>query len=218
MDTNFETELNSLRETILLMASHAEKAVYQSVQALVQRDGDLAASVLENDEILDRLEVQIDEMVILILTKAPLAGDLRLIPVAMKISQNLERIGDEATKIAKCAGDLIKEPALKSDFDIRTIADTTINMLKDALNAFANRDSSAARAVIPRDKEVDALNKGIYQILVQHMSENPQTIGRGLNWIVATKSLERIADHAKNIAEAVVYLCEAADIRHAVKN
>lgn len=218
MDSNFEMELDSLRQKILVMASHAEKAVYQSVQALARRDGNLAAIVLQDDEILDRLEVGIDELIILLLTKAPLAGDLRLIPVAMKISQNLERIGDEAAKIAKRARDLLGEPDLKINFDFKTMADATINMVKDALNAFVHRDPSAARAIIPRDKEVDALNKGIYQILVQHMTENPRTIGRCLNWIVAAKSLERIGDHAKNIAEAVVYLCEAADIRHAVKN
>lgn len=218
MVSNFERELDSLRQKILLMASHAEKAVYQSVQSLTLRDNKLALSVHQDDEILDRLEVEIDEMIVLLLTKAPLAGDLRLIPVAMKISQNLERIGDEATKIAKRARDLAGEPAVKIDFDFKTIANATINIVKDALNAFAHRDSSAARAVIPRDKEVDAHNKRIYQTLVQHMGENPQTIERCLNWIVAAKSLERIGDHAKNIAEAVVYLCEAEDIRHTVKN
>lgn len=218
MDTNFETELDALRQKILLMASHAEKAVYQSVQSLLQRDGDLAARVRQDDEILDRLEVEIDEMISLLLIKAPLAGDLRLIPVAMKISQNLERIGDEATKIAKYARDLAGEPALKINFEIKTIADATMNLVKDALNAFAHRDPSAARAVIPRDKEIDALNKEIYQVFVKHMSENPQTIGRSLNWIFSAKSLERIGDHAKNIAEGAVYLCEAEDIRHTVNN
>ena len=218
MDSNFEMELDLLRQKILLMASHAEKAVYQSVQSFARRESNLSLDVRQDDAILDRLEVEIDEMVMLLLIKAPLAGDLRLIPVAMKMSQNLERIGDEATKIAKCARSLAGEPALKVNFDIRTIADTTINMVKDALNAFAHRDSSAARAVIPRDKEVDALNRSIYQILVRHMTENPQTIGRCLNWIFAAKSLERIGDHAKNIAEAVVYLCEAEDIRHAVNS
>jgi phosphate transport system protein len=210
-------ELDALRQKILLMGSHAEEAVHRAVQSLVQRDGDLATRVHQDDEILDRLEVEVDEMTNLLLIKAPLAGDLRLIPVAMKISQNLERIGDEATKIAKRAKELVREPALKLDFDIKTITDITINMVQDALDAFSHRDSSAARAVIPRDKEVDALNKTIHQILVRHMSENPETIGRCLHWIVAATSLERIGDHAKSIAEEVVYLCEAEDIRHAAK-
>ncbi|HEY1787666.1 MAG TPA: phosphate signaling complex protein PhoU [Verrucomicrobiae bacterium] len=218
MTANFETELDALRQKILLMASHAERAVHQSVQSLIQRDDELATRVHQDDEILDSLEVEIDELINLLLIKAPLAGDLRLIPVAMKISQNLERIGDEATKIAKCAKDLAREPALKINFDIQIIARNTINMLKDALNAFAQLDPFAARAVIPRDKQIDELNKEIHQILVQHMSGNPETIGRCLHWIVAAKSLERIADHAKNIAEAAVYLCEGEDIRHAMKN
>jgi phosphate transport system protein len=218
MAEHFEKDLDELRQKVLLMASHAEKAVHQSVQSLTQRDYDLAERVHRDDEILDRLEVEIDEMTVLLLTKAPLAGDLRLVPVAMKISQNLERIGDEATKIAKRAKDLAREPALKISFDINRMASMTINMLKDALSAFAHRDSAAARAVIPPDKEVDALNRHIQQILVEHMTGHPETIKRCLDWIVAAKSLERIADHAKNIAEEVVYLCEAEDIRHTLKN
>jgi phosphate transport system protein len=214
MDTLFEAELDELRQKLLVMASHAEKAIHRSVQSLLERDGGLAARVCEDDEILDRLEVEIDEMTLLLLIKAPLAGDLRLVPIAMKISQNLERIGDEATKIAKRARDLAREPALKFSFGINRMAGMTINMVKDALNALAQRNSAAARAVIPQDKEVDALNKEIHELLAQHMTENPDTIGRCLDWIVAVKSLERIADHAKNIAEEVVYLYEAEDIRH----
>jgi phosphate transport system protein len=218
MDTHFEMELDALRQKVLLMASHAEKAIHESVQSLVERDCDPAERSHLDDEKLDRFEVEIDEMTILLLIKAPLASDLRLIPAAMKISQHLERIGDEATKIAKRAKDLAREPALKINFDINRLGSLTIHMVKDALNAFADRDSAAARAVVPRDKEVDALNQHIHDLLAQHMTGNPETIGRCLNWIVAAKSLERIADHAKNIAEEVVYLCEAQDIRHTAKN
>ena len=210
--------LDALRQKILLMASRAETAVNQSVQALVQRDYDLAVRVREDDNIIDDFEVEIDEMAIVLLTKAPLATNLRLITVAMKVSQNLERIGDEATKIAKRARDLAQEPPVKINFDVNRMAAMSLAMVKDALDAFVQRDSVAARALIPRDKEVDALNKEIHQQLAQHMTENPDTIGRCLHWIVAAKSLERIADHAKNIAEEVVYLCEAQDIRHTLKN
>jgi len=150
-----------------------------------------------------------------LLTKAPLASNLRLITVAMKVSQNLERIGDEATKIAKRARDLAQEPPVKINLDVNRMATLSLAMVKDALDSFVHRDSAAARAIVPRDKEVDALNRQIHQQLAQHMMENPDTIGRCLNWIVASKSLERIADHAKNIAEEVVYLYEAQDIRHA---
>jgi phosphate transport system protein len=218
MENHFEMGLDTLRQKILLMASRAETAVNQSVQALVQRDYDLAVRVREDDNIIDQFEVEIDEMAIVLLTKAPLASNLRLITVAMKVSQNLERIGDEATKIAKRARDLAQEPPVKINLDIYRMASMSLAMVKDALDSFVHRDSAAARAIIPRDKDVDALNKEIHQLLAQHMTENPDTIGRCLHWIVAAKSLERIADHAKNIAEEVVYLCEAQDIRHTLKN
>src|ERR1019366_3421627 len=218
MENHFEMGLDALRQKILLMASRAETAVNQSVQALVQRDYDLAVRVREDDNIIDQFEVEIDEMAIVLLTKAPLASNLRLITVAMKVSQNLERIGDEATKIAKRARDLAQEPPVKINFDVNRMASMSLAMVKDALDAFVQRDSAAARALIPRDNEVDALNKEIHQQLAQHMTDNPETIGRCLHWIVAAKSLERIDDHAKNIAEEVVFLCEAQDIRHTLKN
>jgi phosphate transport system protein len=214
METHFDMELDGLKQKLLLMASHAETAVNQAVQALVQRDHDLALRVKENDRIIDQFEVEIDDMVIQILTKAPLATNLRLVTVAMKISQNLERVGDEATKVAKRARDLSREAPVKINLDLPHMAGMALDMLKASLDAFVNRDSAAARAIIPRDKEVDVLNKQLHEILAQHMVANPETIGRCLNWMVATKSLERIADHAKNIAEEVVYLQEAQDIRH----
>jgi len=214
MENHFELGLDALRQKILLMASRAETAVNQSVQSLVQRDYDLAVRVREDDNIIDQFEVEIDEMAIVLLTKAPLASNLRMITVAMKVSQNLERIGDEATKIAKRARDLAQEPPVKINFDVNRMASLALAMVEDALDSFVHRDSAAARAIVPRDREVDALNKEIHNLLAQHMTDNPDTIGRCLHWIVAMKSLERIADHAKNIAEEVVYLCEAQDIRH----
>jgi phosphate transport system protein len=218
MENHFETGLDALRQKLLLMASHAETAVNQSVQAFMQRDHDLAVKVRADDNVIDQFEVDIDEMAIQLLTRAPLASNLRLVTVAMKISQNLERIGDEATKIAKRARDLTQEPPVKINLDLPRMAGLALTMVKDALDSFVLRDSAAARTIIPRDKEVDALNKEMHQQLAQHMMANPDTIARCLNWIVATKSLERIADHAKNIAEEVVYLCEAQDIRHTLKN
>ncbi len=214
METHFEMELDGLKQKLLLMASHAETAVNEAVQALVQRDADLAQRVRENDRVIDQFEVEIDELVIQLLTKAPLATNLRLVTVAMKISQNLERVGDEAAKIAKRARDLSREAPVKINLDLPRMAGMALDMAKAALDAFVNWDSAAARAIIPRDKEVDALNKQIHEALAKHMVAHPSTIGRCLNWMVAAKSLERIADHAKNVAEEVVYLCEAQDIRH----
>lgn len=217
MDNHFETGLEELRQRLLLMASRAETSVNEAVQALMQRNFDLAAKVRADDDIIDQYEIEIDEMAIQLLTKAPLASNLRLVTVAMKVSQNLERIGDEATKIAKRARDLSQEPPVKIVLDLPRLAGLALSMVKDALDAFVQRDSAAARAIIPRDKEVDALNREIHAALAQHMMEHPDAIGRCLHWIVSAKSLERIADHAKNIAEEVVYLCDAQDIRHNLK-
>ena len=217
MENHFEMGLDALRQKLLTMASHAETAVNRAVEALVQRDTNLALRVKDDDKIIDQFEVEIDEMAIQLLTRAPLATNLRLVMVAMKISQNLERVGDEASKIAKRARDLSQEPPVKIVIDLPHMANMALDMLKAALDSFVNRDSAAARAIIPRDKEVDALNKHTHELLAQHMVAYPDAIGRCLNWMVACKSLERIADHAKNVAEEVVYLCEAQDIRHTMK-
>ncbi len=218
MDNHFETGLDGLQQKLLLMGSLAETSVNRAVEALMQRQYDLAIQVRQEDKAIDQCEIEIDEMAIQLLTKAPLASNLRLVTVGMKISQNLERIGDEATKIAKRARDLSQEPPLKLHLDLPHMAGMALTMVKDALDAFVQRDSAAARNLIPRDKQVDVLNKSMHDTLARHMAENPDTISRCLHWIVATKSLERIADHAKNIAEEVVYLCEAQDIRHSMKN
>jgi phosphate transport system protein len=215
--SHFEHELAGLKETLLTMASHAESAVRQAVEALVTRDYELALRVIAEDAIIDHYEVQVDELAIRLLAKAPLASDLRLIAVTMKASQNLERVGDEASKIAKRARDLSQEPPLKLALEIPRLANSALFMLKGALDAFVNQDTVGARALIPQDKQVDALNKEICRELVSHMTENSESIPRCLNLIVVAKSLERIADHAKNIAEEVVFLCEAEDIRHTGK-
>jgi len=214
MENQFETGIESLRQKLLLMASHVETSVHQAVLSLTERDHDLALKVKADDDIIDRFEIEIDEQAIQLLTKAPLATSLRLVTVAMKISQNLERVGDEASKIAKRARDLSQESPVKIDLELPRMAKMALAMLKGALDAFVNRDPIAARAIIPRDKEVDALNRECNQRLADHMMANPDAIKRCLHLIVVCKSLERIADHAKNVAEEVVYLCEALDIRH----
>ena len=215
MEHLFDTDLGALKQKLLTMASHAEAAVNEALRALVERDYDLALRVKEDDRILDQFEVEIDDMAIHLLAKAPLASDLRFVTVAMKISQNLERVGDEASKIAKRARDLSQEAPVKLHLELPRMASQALDMLKTALDAFVNRDPAAARAVIPRDKEVDAMNRQINLELAQHMMAHRDTIMRCLNLITVAKSLERIADHAKNVAEEVVYLYEAQYIRHA---
>jgi phosphate transport system protein len=214
MENYTESGLELLKQKLLTMASHAETAVNEALLALQQRDVELALQVKENDRAIDQFEVEIDDLVIQLLTRAPLASNLRLVTITMKISQDLERIGDEATKIAKRARDLAQEPPVKIVLDLPRMATLALDMLKAALDAYVNRDSAAARAVIPRDKQVDAINKQIHSVLAQHMVENPNTIARCLHLMVVSKSLERIADHATNVAEDVVYMCEAQDIRH----
>jgi len=217
MAQHFENELDGLKQKLLAMASHAETAVNQAIQALVERNYELALQVRQNDKVLDRFEIEIDDLAIHLLAKAPLASDLRLITVAMKISQNLERVGDEAGKIANRARDLSQEAPLKQVVDLPRMASLAVQMLKRALDSFVNHDAAAARALIPQDKEVDLLNKQIHRELAHQMIEDHETIARCLHLMVVSKSLERIADHATNVAEEVVYLCEAQDIRHTGK-
>ena len=210
-----EQELNELKEKLLVMASHAETAVRQSVEALLERDDELAARVRVDDTVIDRLEIEIDDLAIHLLAKAPLATNLRLITVAMRASQNLERVGDEATKIAKRVLELNKEVPLKLAQESPQLCALALRLLKQALDAFVQSDSVAARELIPQDKQVDELNQDIHRKLVDHMVANPPDIPRCLHLMVISKSLERVADHAKNLAEEIVYLREAEDIRHA---
>ena len=170
--------------------------------------------MIEDDSILDEFEKEIDVMAITLLSKAPLAKDLRFITVAMKVSQNLERVGDEATTVCRRALELSQEPQLKPYVDIQRMAQTGLEMLRDAIDAFVTGDAEKARAIVPRDKEVDAINRQLHRELASYMIEKPTTITRALNLMVVSKSLERIADHATNIAEEVVYLFKAEDIRH----
>ena len=218
MTIHFENELAGLKEKLLIMASHAESAVSKAIKALVERDDELARRVMADDVIVDQLEIEIDELSIQLLSKAPLATDLRLITMTMKISNHLERVSDEATTIARRSIELSTEPQLKPYVDIPRMAAMALDMLKEALDSFVNRNPEKARAIIPRDKEVDLLNKQLHRELSSYMVERPSTITRCLNLMVISKCLERVADHAANVAEEVVYLYEARDIRHSGKS
>lgn len=213
--THYSEEMNKLKDTILTMASHSDSAVARAMRSLVERDDALALKVQEDDNIIDQFEIEVDDIALHLLTKAPLATELRFITVAMKISQNLERVGDEACSIARRAHDLGQEPQLKPYIDLPRMATMALDMLRDALTAFVERKPELARTVIPRDKEVDDLNRQLHRELSSYMVERPTTISRCLALMVISKCLERIADHATNVAEEVVYLYEARDIRHA---
>jgi len=214
MANHHEQELTELKDKLLTMASIAERSVKLAIEALINRDDDKARQVIAEDTRLDVLEKEIDELAIGMLAKAPLATDLRLITMAMKFSRDLERVGDETTTICRRAVELGQEPQLKPYVDIPKMAAIALEMLADAMNAFVHRDPAKARLIVPRDKEVDALHKQLQRELSSYMIERPSTISRCLHLMTISKSLERIADHAANIAEEVVYLYEGKDIRH----
>ncbi len=213
-----DPEFAALKEKLLTMSSLAASSVQNAVKALVERNDDLARQVEQADDELDALEIELDELAIVLLSRGPVATDLRMITVAMKITHDLERVGDEATTIARRAVDLNKEPQLKPYVDIPRMATMALEMLNDGLEAFVSRDTSRARAVLPRDKDVDALHKQLQRELITFMLEQPTTITRCLHLMQISKRIERIADHATNIAEEVVFLHEGRDIRHTGKN
>jgi phosphate transport system protein len=215
MELHFDQELAQLKESLLRMAGIATQSVAQALKALVQRDDSLAAKIIEDDAVLDHMEVEMDELCIeLIALRQPKAKDLRFIIMAMKISSDLERIGDQAVSISSRALELNKEPLLKPLVDIPRMADHAQGMIRDALDAFVYAQPDKARQVIDRDAKVDDLNEQLHRELTSFMIEDPPTITRALNLMTVSRKLERIADHATNIAEEVIYLYEARDIRH----
>jgi phosphate transport system protein len=208
-------QISNIRETLLMMASLADRNLSLAMRALVERDEKLADSVEAEDSQLDELEVTIDELVINhMATHAPVATDCRFMLVASKISSNLERIGDQATAIARRSRELNKEPLLKPLIDIPRMAQISEGMLRDGISAFVDRKPELAQEIIKRDKEVDSINKQLARELTSFMLEDPHTITRALNLTIVARCLERIADHCKNIAEEVYYLYQAVDIRH----
>jgi len=215
MERHFEHDLEDLKQHLLSMASHAEEAVREAIEALLQRDDARVQIARARDHVIDRLELEIDDAAISLLARAPLATDLRLVTVAMKISQNLERVGDEATKIAKRAHELNAEPPLPDMVDIAGLSRAALELLKASLDTFVQRNPAAARDIILRDKAVNVLNKEIHRQLLERMMADREAITRCLNLMVVSKALERVGDHAANIAEEVVFLYEAQDIRHA---
>jgi phosphate transport system protein len=212
-------QIANIRETLLMMASLADRNLSLAMRALVERDEKLADAVEAEDSQLDELEVTIDELVINhMATHAPVATDCRFMLVASKISSNLERIGDQATAIARRSRDLNKEPLLKPLIDIPRMAQIAEGMLSDGITAFVDRQPELAQEIIKRDKEVDQINKQLARELTSFMLEDPHTITRALSLTIVARCLERIADHCKNIAEEVYYLYQAVDIRHERSN
>jgi len=211
----FDTELETFRSALILMGEISIRQVRDAIKALVEEDIALADRVVAADDELDELEVRIDDEAMRYMNlRAPVATELRLVIVGMKASHDLERVGDEATTIAKRAVKLSAEPPLKPYVDIPRMAGIALEMLRDALDCFLNGDTEKALAVVRRDAEVDAINRQLYRELSSFMVEKPGTISRALELMFISKSIERIADHATNIAEEMVFLARAKDIRH----
>jgi phosphate transport system protein len=215
MSQFWEQQLDAIREQLLMMSGLTERNLALALRALVERDDKLADSVEAEDTQIDQLEIQVDEMVITYMaTHGPVAKDCRFMLAASKISSNLERIGDQATTIARRTRDLNREPLLKPLIDIPMMAELGQEMLRDSITAFVGGQAELAVEIVARDKAVNDIYKQLARELTSYMIEDPKTITRALNLLTVAKCLERVADHATNIAEEVFYLYKAEDIRH----
>lgn len=217
MERHLDTELRCLQEQLLTMASLVEESIGRAIHALVSREAPLAQQVILGDEPINMAEIEIDELCLkMTALYHPEATDLRFIMMAFKINNDLERIGDLAVNIAERTLDLLKEPLLKPLIDIPRMASVAQGMVKDSLDAFVRRDAELARAVCRRDDEVDRLNDQVFRELLTYMLQDPRSIERAVELILVGRHLERIADHATNIAEDVVYLVQGRTIKHHV--
>ena len=215
MERRFDEELKHLKERLVGMAGMAEQSIGRAIKALVDRQAALAQAVIQDDVAINQLEVEIEDTCLGLLARyQPEAKDLRFIAMIFKIVNDLERVGDQAVNVSERTLDLLKEPLLKPLIDIPKMAVLAQQMLKDALDAFVNQDAELARAICRRDDEVDHLNDQVYHELLVYMTQDPQTITRAVDLILIGRHLERIADHATNIAEDVYYLVRGHTIKH----
>jgi phosphate transport system protein len=210
-----DDELDSLRDRVLLLGGEAETALERAMTALTNRDSGLARQVLEQDDQIDRLEVEIDRQCIdIIALKQPAARDLRFVISVAKMAPVLERIADHAANIARVAIDLNNEPELKSVVDLNQMAGHALRMLRAALDAFTSSDATAAREVIKSDAAINELYNHIFHRLIEMMVTDPTTATRDARWLFVAKHLERIGDYVTDICELTVYMAEAAFIKH----
>jgi phosphate transport system protein len=215
MQRHFHEELDALKQTLLAMGALVEDQIRRVMRALVERDDALARDVIERDQQVNAYDVEVDEKCVELLARhQPAAGDLRFLTTAMKIVTDLERIGDQAVNIAQRALELNREPQLKPYIDLPRMAAKAQRMVKDSLDAFVAHDAGLARDVRARDSEVDALKEQVFRELLTFMMGDPKTIARALHLILVSRFLERVADHATNIAEMVVYMIEGKIVRH----
>src|ERR671937_92784 len=215
MTRHFHEDLETLKQTLLAMGAVVEDPIQRVMAALIQRDEALAHEVIERDRQVNAYDVEIDEKCVeLLALYQPAASDLRVITTAMKIVTDLERIGDQAVNIAQRALELNAEPQLKPYIDLPRMAERAQRMVKESLDAFVARDTELARQVCAEDAAVDALKEQIFRELLTFMMADPRTIPRAIRLILISRFLERVADHATNIAEMVIYMVDSKMVRH----
>ena len=213
----FDTELNEIREKLLEMGGKVELMISNALLALVERNTELAEETIAFDHEINRLEMEIDEKCLEVLARRqPAARDLRFITLALKIVTDLERIGDQCANIAKRVKELNQEPTLKPYIDLPRMAQAASTMVKEALDAFVRGDENLAIKVCQDDQVVDDLNEQIQRELLTFMMGDPTTISRAMRINYVSKCLERIADHATNVAEMVIFMVKGKDIRHTI--
>jgi phosphate transport system protein len=214
-DREYDAELRKLHDQLLLMGAKVEEMIANSMRALTERDSELARRMIEYDHQINRLEVEIDDLCLRILAKRqPVASDLRLITTALKLVTDLERIGDACVNICERVVELNTEPILKPYVDLPRMAETAQAMVRDALDAFVQADPERAREVVERDRVVDAYDGQVFRELLTYMMEDPRNIYRAVRAQSIAKYLERIGDHATNLAEMVIFMVMGKDVRH----
>ena len=212
---HFEEEMQALKNRLLNMGALVEERVHDATNALIERRLDTAERIIASDQDVNDLQIEIDERCLRLLAlQQPMASDLRLITAAMKINADLERIGDQAVNIAEQAVRILAHPPLKPIIDLPRMAEISERMTRESLDAFVRKDAKLARAILARDDEVDQLKDQVFRVLLTYMMADPGTIERALGLILISRHLERIADHATNIAEDVIFVVEAKDVRH----
>lgn len=215
MQRHFDVELKDLKEQILTMGGCVERAVEEATQALILREAERFDRVTELEKSINAAHMKVDEACLKLLARqSPLAADLRLIVAIIKINTDLERMGDQAVNISHNGRRYLEEPPLKPLIDLPRMATDVRAMVRDALDAFVRRDLNLARQVMDRDDSVDALKNQIFRELITYMIGDPKTIERSLNLILIARNLERLGDHATNIAEDVIFAITGEDIRH----
>jgi phosphate transport system protein len=216
---HFQDELNSLKSSLVGMAGLAEEQVRKAMQALLERSVEKAEEVIEGDTVIDSLEIEIDNQAISLLAlQQPMARDLRFITMAMKISSDLERVGDHAVNIADAVKYMVEAPPFPVLPEIEEMVRLSTDMLADALNAFVRADTVAARETLQRDDRVDELHDNNFRILLTHMMEDPRKITAGMDLLLISGNLERIADLATNICEEVIFLVEGRTVKHGAES